>query len=281
VDSGAEDRAETTVSLLGGLVLEDGGRIDRVGLRPVSGQEEEWLARHPTAPTACAVTQVLASCLRLDDGEPNGAVPSPRALARRLLVGDRDYLMVQLRRATLGDMVAAIYRCPRCDQPMDVAFDLADLPVEPAPQQVVWYSSTLADGGPVRFRLPNGADQESVAELPAVAAEAALLDRCLVAERAPLSQEERDRVIEEMERLACKVELELDLTCPECAHAFLTVFDVSRFFFAELAVSRRTLLREVHHLAFHYGWSEQAILALDRDRRHAYLSLLADELRQE
>jgi len=269
------------VSLPGGLVLENGRRIDRVGLRPISGLEEEWLARHPTVPTARAVTEVLATRLHLDDGEPDRAVPSPRALAQRLLVGDRDYLMIQLRRATLGDTVAAVYRCPRCDQPMDVALDLADVPVEPAPQQVVWYSSILADGRPVRFRLPNGADQESVAELPADAAEAALLDRCLVTERVPLAQDQRDRVIEEMERLAPRVELDLDLTCPDCAHAFPTAFDVTRFFFAELTASRHTLLREVHHLAFHYGWSEQAILALDRDRRRAYLSLLADELRQE
>src|SRR6266487_910408 len=49
-----------------------------------------------------AVTQLLAECVKSLGDETPGL-----ELARRLLVGDRDYLMVQLRRVTLGDAVSA------------------------------------------------------------------------------------------------------------------------------------------------------------------------------
>ncbi|HEX7048849.1 MAG TPA: hypothetical protein VF188_01455 [Longimicrobiales bacterium] len=38
------------------------------------------------------------------------------------------------------------------------------------------------------------------------------------------------------------------------------------------------LYREVHHLAFHYHWSEAEILAMTRSKRQRYLSLLAQHL---
>lgn len=267
-----ERAADQTVELLGGLVRDDGSRLDRVGLRRLSGREEDWLARHPNVPQAVAVTELLAACITQDAV----AVP-PHEFARRLLVGDRDYLMVWLRRITLGDRVAAIYRCPACDSKMDVLLDLAETPAEPAPQISAAHEVTLADEV-VRFRLPTGADQEAVACQPLVHAVDTLFERCLLDDGGkPLGAGARNQVIDEMERRAPRVEIDLDLTCPECAHAFAATFDPAAFFIAEMASAHGTLLREVHQLAFSYGWSEAAILALDRGRRRAYLSLVADE----
>ena len=273
----AIDQAEAMVNLLGGLVLEDGRRLDRVGLRRLSGREEDWLARHDGVSNAEAITEMLAACMTQED-----PFLSTRQVARQLLVGDRAYVMIQLRRLTLGDQIAAVYVCPACASKMDVSLDLADAPVEFSPQLRSIYELQLAGDRIVRFRLPTGADQESVATLPVDDAVDALLHRCIVesGER-PLNDDDRQRISDEMERVAPGVEIELDLSCPECGHQFLVEFDVAAFFFAELAASHKTLLREVHHLAFHYGWSEAAILAMDRGRRRTYLSLLADELRQE
>jgi hypothetical protein len=84
-----------------------------------------------------------------------------------------------------------------------------------------------------------------------------------------------------MERLAPQVELELDMTCPKCGHSFVAPFDLTAFFFDEMRVSSRQLLREVHMLAFYYHWSESEILSLRRTRRREYLDLLSEALRQE
>ncbi len=271
------ERAEATVSLLGGLLFEDGSRIDQVGLRRVTGREEDWLGRHPRASNAEAITEVLSACIE----QEAVAIPS-RQLARQMLVGDRDYLMVQLRAMTLGPDVAAVYSCPGCGQKMDVSLDLAEVPAETAPQDHLIHEIELGDGRRIRFRLPNGADQEAVADLSLEQAVESLIARCLVDDgELSLDEVSRQRLADEMERLSPTVDIELELTCPECGHLFTTDFDVASFFFTELAASHRTLLREVHHLAFHYGWSEAAILGMDRDRRRAYLSLLSDELRQD
>jgi hypothetical protein len=271
------DLAEMTVSLLGGLLLEDGSRVDHVGLRRVSGREEDWLARHPTASNAEAVSALLSACIEQESVD----MPA-RLLTRQMLVGDRDYLMVQLRALTLGTDVVAVYSCPACHQKMDVLLDLTEVPAEPAPQIDLIHEIELSESRRVRFRLPNGADQEAVARLPLDHPADVLIARCLVDDDGtPLDEDDKQRISEAMERLSPKVEIELELTCPECAHVFATELDVASFFFAELAASHQTLLREVHHLAFYYGWSEEAILAMDRDRRRAYLSLLSDELAQD
>src|SRR5690242_14449677 len=103
------------LELPGGLVLEDGCRLREAELRPITGREEDWLAVHGSAPSAAVVTYLLSRCLvRLGDREPT------LDLVQGLLAGDRDYLMLQLRRATLGDQFQAVFRCPECGAKMDV-----------------------------------------------------------------------------------------------------------------------------------------------------------------
>jgi hypothetical protein len=38
------------------------------------------------------------------------------------------------------------------------------------------------------------------------------------------------------------------------------------------------LYRQVHYLAYHYHWSEHEILEMPRDKRLAYIEILADEI---
>jgi hypothetical protein len=132
----------------------------------------------------------------------------------------------------------------------------------------------------VEYRLPNGADQEAVADLSPSEAVEALFARCLIYDGGtPLSEEERFAVIAEMDARAPQIDLELDLNCPECGHSFTTPFDCTSFFFSEIRAQSRHLMREVHFLALHYHWSESEILNLQRDRRREYLSLLNETLR--
>ena len=96
-----------------------------------------------------------------------------------------------------------------------------------------------------------------------------------------LTDAEREAVNAEIERRAPQVDLELDLTCAECSHRFSVPFDTTAFFFEEMRAKSGQLLREIHTLAFYYHWSEADILGLGRRRRHAYLELLSESLRQE
>jgi hypothetical protein len=268
------------VELPGGLVVGD-RRLDHGELRPLSGHEEEWLARDRGLPGPVMATRLLESCLVAVGGAPVTA-----DLVRQLLVGDRDYLLLALRRMTLGDHFQGVLECPACDAKMDISFSAADVRVEPRPQQAASYTVDVqsADGSrrTIRFRLPTGGDQEAILGLDTPAAVEALIQRCVVDDGgAALAAAESQAVIEAMDRLAPQLDIELDLTCPECDHVFVAPFDATTFFLHEMAINGAQLLRETHALALSYHWSEADILSLGRDRRRAYLGLLHDTLRRE
>jgi hypothetical protein len=270
-------RSDSVFELPGGLVTGDGRSLYEAELRPITGREEEWLAEHAEAPSAVAVTRVLSSCLaRVGDMH---VTPE---LARSLLAGDRDYLMLQLRRLTLGERVQAVLACPSCGGNVDVEFRVADVPVETRRQEAAAHAFMLQDGRRVRFRLPTGADQEAVLGLEIGEAAEALFARCLIHDGGtPATDAERAAIIEAMDRVAPQVDLELEVRCLECSYEFLSPFDTTSFFFQEMRLKRGQLMREVHWLAFYYHWSEGEILGLSRLRRRVYLDLLSDALREE
>lgn len=257
-------------------MLQQGQLLIEASLRPLSGREEEWLAHHRSTPNAVRVSWLLKQCLLSVADQPvNGD------LVRRLLVADRQYLTLQLRRLTLGDQIQAVVPCPECNRKMDVDFRLDDVPVESRPQNASSFMAEVS-GRTVCFRLPTGGDEEAVLGSGTNDAVQELLGRCILDDGGcALSLEEQSVVIAEMESVAPQMEVELDLTCPECAHHFLLPFDTTAFFFEEMAVKGEELLHEVHALAFYYHWSESDILKLDRRRRRAYLALLNESLRQD
>ena len=225
-------------------------------------------------PSAQIVTRLLNSCvLRIDDQ------PAPKNVAQRMLIGDRDYLLLQLRRLTLGDRVCAVIHCPACGSKMDTDLDAASVPVESRPQSELRHSVKVGERM-VSFRLPIGSDQEAVAGLDSEAAVVELFRRSILDDGGTaLTPAEQSVVIAAMEKIAPEVFVELQLTCPECAHEFLTPFDIASFFFDEMRIAGGQLFREVHALAFYYHWAETEILGLARERRRLYLSLLSDALR--
>jgi hypothetical protein len=262
--------------LPGGVVLPQGQMAVQATIRPLSGREEEWLALHSNVPSAQRVTHVLASCvLSLDDR------PVTADLIRQLLVGDRDYLILQLRRLTLGENIQAVMVCPACDNKMDVSFPVSDVPIEVRRQSTGSYALPLSDRS-ASFRLPTGGDQEAVLGMSVEEGVVELARRCVLDDGGrPLSAEERDTLNTAMEGLAPQLDLDLDLTCPECSWSFLAPFDTTAFFFDEIALNGDELLHEVNSLAFYYHWSESEILRLERGRRRTYLRLLSEFLRQD
>jgi hypothetical protein len=71
-----------------------------------------------------------------------------------------------------------------------------------------------------------------------------------------------------------QAELLLDLNCPACQHTWQVLFDIVSFFWMELSVQAKRLMREVHLLARSYGWREADILSMSAMRRQFYLDLV-------
>jgi len=206
----------------------------------------------------------------------------------RLPLGQRDALLLELHERLFGSEIVGVGSCPRCEATVEATFrvsdlfrnaDTAHLGAEPR-----FEGTVLEDGVRVRFRLPNSAD---LLELDACndvdTARARLLALCVLqAEREgqPLSADRlppraASTVAEAMAAADPNADLNLAFTCPDCSHAWETVFDIARFLWEELQGWAPRVLREVDALARAYHWREADILALSPRRRQAYLELCA------
>ena len=275
--------------LPGGYVDDDGGIHREVVLGPLTGAQEKAIAQRGNASPAARATCVLASCIRRI-----GTVDEiTEDHARRLLVGDRQFLLLKLREITFGREMRAVTRCsrPDCGERLDIEFTTDSVPVVRAPQERRFMTLELplkAQGTErVTFRLPNGEDQEHLAllatENEALAA-TLLLARCIRSigpqtnreETKNLPEQAKAQIEEAMERLAPKVITTMEAFCPECKRNFSVAFDLQAFVLKELGTRLDLLFQEVHYLAFHYHWSEKEILGMTRTDRRRYIDILSD-----
>src|SRR5687767_8230456 len=96
------------------------------GLRPLTGEDALFLleAAGRLLP-AERTTVLLARCV----SQVAGQSPVTLELVRMLAVGDREALLLHLRRLTLGERIQSVARCPRveCGERMDVEFNIGDV----------------------------------------------------------------------------------------------------------------------------------------------------------
>ncbi len=272
-------------SVPGGLWLDGADACRRdFALRPVSGADEMFLldSENAALPGERA-TALLDRCLVGADG-----------VAARLSIGDREALLLQLRRMTLGDHMDCTQICPEPDCAERMEFTLSTTQLLHAPYEhsrpvhelkdVVAGHTYLA-----HFRAPTVDEVDRAARVARVDPEraGAELLRCCVSavtrdsvevglDALPSPTLKRlDAAIAEIDPQA---ETELALTCPACGVAFSATFECATYFLSELAARARHLLHDVHTLASYYHWSESDILALTPGRRDRYIAKIAESL---
>jgi hypothetical protein len=261
-----------------------------VRLRPVTDEDDGFLLATADGVTPAArVTGLLARCLEVD-----ASIDDPLAFSASLTVGDREALLLHLRRLTFGDELECTLRCPAegCGEALEIPIKARDLILPPYPDSRPEYELEGAEGDRtyrVRFRLPTGADQEMAAELAASDLEGAvrlLASRVVTSVQAGRRKMARDHlpaaVLEVLEEAIAEhdaqAQIELELTCPSCGGASSILFDTASYFFHELDARLERLLREVHLLAWYYHWGEGDIVALPQQRRRRYLDLITETL---
>lgn len=261
----------TTGLLPGGYVDKSGVVHRQVEMNPLTGREEELLAGSRQRESASLVTVVLSRCIR----HIGTISPVSEEVARNLLIADRQYLLLKLREVTFGDQVRANIFCPwpDCGKRVAINFSINDIPIRESEDKGPAYTMTLPpeiagelreEDREITFRLPNGADQAAISPLLAeneARALAKLLGRCIqrigrltnpgedvIGRLCPAA---RLAIEQQMETVAPKVEMTMDVNCHECGREFLAPFDLHRFFFGEMRTSGDLLYREVHYLAYH------------------------------
>lgn len=223
-------------------------------LRKMRGSDEALLYE-PSLGAAELVTALLESCIvKLGDA---GAV-RPNSVAN-LTSADRNYLLLELRRITLGDRLACWYTCPSCSREVSVVEDLGTIRVRRLAEgeQPEPYVVELEDGWTDRhgtvhkrvvLRLPTGVDENFVArtaERDPFQARDALLLRCIVTfgslpERElqaygtkvlrELTLGDRRSLFRAFDRNAPGVDFRRLIHCGHCGVRFETMLDAAAFF---------------------------------------------------
>jgi len=272
-----ETAAEVTMP--GGVAVDDGRRRD-AALRPVVGADEAFLLDAEALAPVERSTALLARCLvRLGPWEPPGDEQ-----VRWLAVGDREALLLHLRRLTLGDRLELVLSCPACGEALGLDLRVGELLLPPyedwAPEH-----SVPVDGMRVRFRLPTGSDLEAAARAAAVDpgdGVRVVLERCVLAAEGALElpRAAADAVAARMAELDPQAEVVLDMPCAICGHRFTVTVDAGELLARELADRADVLLHEIHLLALHYGWQESELLEMGTRRRRRYVAYLAEAIRR-
>jgi len=195
-----------------------------------------------------------------------------------LSIGQRDALLLRLRRQTFGPDLTGAAECPGCGESIELALRAADLFAGATPAEV----TLELHGYELRLRPPNSRDLAAASHPDLAQARLELLESCLIEARHQGAMASAaalpEAVIELAERRLAEADPDSDIrirtTCPGCGAEQRMTFDIVGFFWREIDAWSQRMLREVHTLAMAYGWSEDEILALGSVRRQCYLDLV-------
>lgn len=198
-----------------------------------------------------------------------------------LSVGQRDALLYALRDLMVGPRLEVFAECPACRAPLEFSLETADI-LARAAAAPAGEVALAADGYTVRFRLPNSFDLAMVVNADVTDGRRELLRRCVTGAGREGHELDGDALPEavvaavaaKMQECDPLAEVSLDLACPACGTRRPLVLDIVSFFWTELEVQAKHLLRQVHILARSYGWREEDILAMSAYRRRLYLEMV-------
>lgn len=169
---------DTHCELPGGLIKDDGSLIVECEVRELTGEDEEHLAKALVNKNQGRLIAAL-----LERGVVSvGGDKANAHLLRSLLVGDRDYLLLAVRKATYGNELNLQFSCPVCGEEMKVLYDLdTDVPIHRLEDRQRQWTVPLRKGGEAVFKLPDGYIQESILEQKLNTAESnsLLLFKCI------------------------------------------------------------------------------------------------------
>lgn len=149
-----------------GLINRDGLLVTDAEVKELTGAEEEMLAKESRNRAVVTPAVFLDLILSASVVSIGNAKPDPADL-RRLLVGDRHYLALAVRRLTYGDeWELDDFVCRLCGKSFGVAIDLRcpgdDIKMRELPDPAVQHIDVPIRRGTVRLRLVSGGDEIAV-----------------------------------------------------------------------------------------------------------------------
>jgi len=271
--------------------FDDGGAWHKtLWIRPLNGLDEILLGIELASELPAARATVLLSRCAHHRNEPVSV-----EFARSLTTGDREALLLHLWRISRGPSMPCVVRCNQCMEAMDLPLSVDELLLEPYAMAERVLETEVEHGSiryRIRYRLPNGGDQEEAARLARRDADRAarlVLERCIeqaagdgaansVGCMDALPEAVLSHVSELMGMQDPQAEIVLRGDCCNCGKPFVIAFDAGQFLLREVEQARGNLERQVHLLAYYYQWSEHDILSMSASRRASYTKCLLESL---
>lgn len=178
------DPVDTIVPLPGGLVRGD-AVIKEVEVRELTGVDEEKISKAARTANAFRLIDTLMECGIVRIGSEDEL--NTKRLRGELLLGDRDQVLLGIRKATYGSEVKIPgWTCPNCQVESDLTFNLdEDIAVRKMDdvRTQAEFSVDLRKGKKAKVRLVNGNDQLDVFSedgLTPAERDTKLLQRCVL-----------------------------------------------------------------------------------------------------
>lgn len=175
--------ADDLVTLPGGLIRKD-SLIRTVQVKELTGEDEEALARASQSMNPFVFLDRLLKCGVIKIGNEPSA--ETEKLLSQMLIGDREALILGIRKATYGDIIQVPgWLCTNCGAKADLEMEVSDIPIENMsdPMNETTFKINMRKGGFALVRLATGADQIATFEKPELTQaqrETILLSRCVI-----------------------------------------------------------------------------------------------------
>jgi hypothetical protein len=207
---------------------------------------------------------------------------SAEALAE-LSIGERDRLLFRLRARTFGPEFSGLVTCLSCREQIEINFLETDICSRDQGESNEPVTLRI-DEHAITFRMPTTADLldiESVQDTEL--ARRHHISRCITHVQVHGNEVSVEALPEGLlQSLSTQIgerdalsDVRLQVCCAACHKQQQVLFDIVRFFWAEIAAQARRLLSEVHLLACVYAWSEEDILSMSAARRGVYLEMVS------
>ena len=218
-------------------------------VKQMTGVEEEILTDPKLSRNAGKlITSLLHSTVITLDGN-NPSIDT----IRNLTIGDRDYLLMELRKVSLGSEIPMSFQCPSCSANVEIEYDLNEINTivakknAPLEIEVELVDGHTDDDGAVHkdavVTLPTGLTQERTAAimrqnvakgntemLLQTVHKLGTLEKVTSTLIRGLTKRDRDVLTKVVSREAPGPKLSIDVDCYECGYNFETVMDLANFF---------------------------------------------------
>lgn len=157
----------THVVLFRGVFTQNAYQPD-AEVRELTGVDEEAIARMMGGQGQFLNAVVAFGTKSLGSYELEGMGLQERlSLIERLLVGEKEYLFLNILRVTYGDERTVPVRCVTCGEMNDISFMCSEVPVRQMDDPFrATYEYTCRNGDHIEYRLVTGADQAEAFKRP-------------------------------------------------------------------------------------------------------------------